>query len=64
MEEHGDAEDAEDDVDFPGDVLKGGRDKVGECKIEDPVCRGAEGDCFAADAERVEFWWVDPLSRS
>jgi hypothetical protein len=34
MEEHGNAENTEEYVDLPADVGKGGRNEVGECKVE------------------------------
>lgn len=60
MEEHGSAENTEYDVDFPADVGECRGDEVGECEVEDPVCGGGEGYGFAADAEGVELWWIDP----
>lgn len=50
MEEHGDAEDAENDVDLPGDVLEGRRNEVGEGEVKGPVEGGRECNCFTADA--------------
>lgn len=38
VDEHGETEDAEHDVDFPADVGEGRWDEVGECEVEDPVC--------------------------
>ena len=60
VQTHGCAEDAEDDVDFPGDVGEGGRDEVAERKVEGPVGGGAEGVGFAADAEGEQLGRVDP----
>lgn len=60
VHEHGEVEDAEDDVGFPLDVFEGGRDEVAEGEVEGPVGGGGERDGFAADAEGVEFRRVDP----
>lgn len=36
MKGHDEAENAEDDVRFPGDVFEGGREEVGEGEVEGP----------------------------
>lgn len=64
MNSHCGAEDTKDNVDFPFDVYKGRGNKVGEGKVEDPVCRRGDGDCFAADAEGEDFRRVDPRGRT
>ena len=61
VQEHGDAEDAEDDVDLPLDVDKSGGHEVTEGEVEGPVGGGGEGNGFTADAKGVEFGGIDPL---
>lgn len=58
MQEHGGAEDAEEDVYFPLNILESWRHEVAECEVEGPVGRGGERDGFAADAEGKEFGWI------
>ena len=60
VQEHGDVEDAEEDVGVPLDVDESGGHEVAEGEIKSPVRRGGQGDGFAAHAERVEFGRVDP----
>lgn len=57
---HSEAEDGEDDVDLPLDVLEPGWHEVRKGEVEDPVGRGSQRDSLSTDAEGVEFWWVDP----
>lgn len=42
VDSHDGAEDTEDDVGLPGDVLECGGDKHGQGKVEDPVCGSAD----------------------
>ena len=60
MHEHGGAEDAEDDVGLPLDVLEGWWNKVAKSEVESPVGGGCKRDSLATYAKRVEFRWVDP----
>ena len=58
--EHAEAEDGEDNVHLPFDVLKPWWHEVRKGEVEDPVGRGAKRDGLSTNAERVEFWWIDP----
>lgn len=60
MDEHGSAEDAKDDVDFPADVSERGRHEISERKIERPVCGCGQRNSLSSDTEGIQFWWVDP----
>ena len=60
MHEHGEVEDAEDEVSFPFDVYKGRGNEIAQSKIKCPVGRRCECYCFAAHPEGIQFWGVDP----
>ena len=60
MHQHGEVEDAEDEVRLPLDVDKGGRDEVAEGEVEGPVGRGSERDGLAAHTQGIKFRRVDP----
>ena len=60
VHQHGQVEDAEDDVRLPLDVDESGRDEVAEGEVEGPVRRRGERDGLAAHAQRVQFGRVDP----
>lgn len=64
MDGHCSAEDTEEDVNFPLDVLECGGDEVSECKVEDPVGSGAKSDGAATDTEREQLRWVGPRDRT
>lgn len=63
MEGHGRAENAEDDVRLPLDVGEGGRNEIGERKVEDPVAGRGETDALGSVFEREDFGSVDPAGR-
>lgn len=50
VDEHGGAEDGEEDVSPPGDLLKRRGHEVGEGKVERPVRGGGEGDGLSTEA--------------
>lgn len=58
VEEHGNVEDTEDQIDLPSNVLERRRNKCAESGIERPVGGGGEGDTFTANAKRVQFGWL------
>ena len=64
MNRHSGQEHAEDYVSLPLDVDERRWDEVGQSEVEDPVCRGAECDGFASNAQRVELWGIDPADRT
>lgn len=64
MQEHGRAEDTENDVYLPLDVYERRWNEVREREVESPVGRSAEGVGFAADAEREQFGRVHPRHRT
>ena len=57
------AEDAEDDVRAPDDVLERRRHEVGEREVEDPVSRRREADALGAVLQREDLRDVDPRAR-
>lgn len=60
MQEHGCAEDAEEDIDFPFDVLEGWGHEIAQREVERPVCRGGQGDSLSTHSEGEELRWVHP----
>ena len=64
VNEHGDAEDAKDNVCAPLDVDKGRGDEVAQSEVERPVGGGSERDSLATDSEWIELGWVDPGDRA
>ena len=60
VNEHSHAEDTEDYVDLPSDICESGRHKICESEVECPVRGGCQSDCLSSDAERVQFWRIDP----
>lgn len=63
VEEHGGAEDGEDEVDLPLDIDERRRNEVGEGKVEDPVGGRGQSNTLATDTERKNLRGVDLVSR-
>jgi len=64
VNEHGDAEDAKDNVCAPLNVDKGWGDEVTQSEVECPVGGGSERNSLATDSEWIELGWVDPGDRA
>lgn len=60
VDEHGGAEDTENDICPPLDAHKRWGNEVAEGKVEGPVCGRGECNCFPTDAQRIELWRIDP----
>ena len=54
------AEDAEDDEELPGDVLKGRGDEEADCEVEEPVGDGGEGHAGGTRLEGPDLGRIHP----
>lgn len=60
VDQHGCAEDAEDDVRLPADGLESNWYEEAQSGVEGPVCRGGQRHGLTTHAQGVQLGWVGP----